>query len=61
MATQVYLLQNNLTQMDRALQTIKKRVATTRQDSIVDEFVEIDSDQWSDQENHRQIEELKGF
>ncbi len=30
MATQVNFLQNNLTQMDRALQTIKKRLATNK-------------------------------
>ena len=47
--------------MDRALQTINKRVATIRQDAVADEFVEIDSDQWSDQEIHRQIKELKRF
>jgi|TARA_E500000178_G_scaffold347962_1_gene402210 hypothetical protein len=47
--------------MDRALQTINKRVATTRQDAVADEFVEIDSDQWSDQEIHRQLKELKRF
>ena len=48
MATQVNFLQNNLTQMDRALRIVNKRVATIRQDAVLDEFVEIDSDQWSD-------------
>ena len=34
--------------MDRALRIVNKRVATIRQDDVLDEFVEIDSDQWSD-------------
>ena len=47
--------------MDGTLLTINKSVATTKQDAVMDEFVEIYGDQWSDQENHRQREELKRF
>ena len=47
--------------MDRALRIVNKRVATIRQDAVLDKFVEIDSDQCSDQEIHRQIKELKRF
>ena len=61
LAKQFDLIQENLAEMEKVLMTIKKRVGTSRQDSIVDEFVEIDSDQWLDQEDHKQLRELKHF
>tara|TARA_E500000178_G_scaffold317119_1_gene337435 strand:+ start:17643 stop:17930 length:288 start_codon:yes stop_codon:yes gene_type:complete len=61
LAKQFDLIQENLTEMEKVLKTIKKRVGISRQDSIVDEFVEIDSDQWLNQEDHKQLRELKHF
>ena len=61
LAKQFTEMQRNLSEMDETLQTIKQRVATSRQDSIIDEFVEIDGDQWLDQEDHKQLRELKRY
>ena len=61
LAKQFTEMQRNLSEMEKALQTIKQRVATSRQDSIIDEFVEIDGDQWLDQEDHKQLRELKRY
>ena len=48
-----------LAKINIALQTIKQRTANTAKDNHVDEFVEIDSDQWLDDQDHRELRNLK--
>ena len=51
--------QRELTKISTAPQTIKQRIANTAKDNHVDEFIEIDSDQWLDDQDHRQLRNLK--
>ena len=48
-----------LAKINIALQTIKQRTANTAKDNHVDEFVEIDSDQWLDDQDNRELRNLK--
>ena len=48
-----------LAKINIALQTIKQRTANTAKDNHVDEFVEIDIDQWLDEQDHRELRNLK--
>ena len=48
-----------LAKINITLQTIKQRTANTAKDNHVDEFVEIDSDQWLDDQDHRELRNLK--
>lgn len=48
-----------LAKINIALQTIKQRTANTAKDNHLDEYVEIDSDQWLDDQDHRQLRNLK--
>ena len=50
---------SELIKINIALQTIKQRTANSAKDNHVDEFVEIDSDQWLDDQDHRQLRNLK--
>ena len=60
-ATQRDIAENHseLIKINIALQTIKQRTANSAKDNHVDEFVEIDSDQWLDDQDHRQLRNLK--
>ena len=60
-ATQRDIAENHseLIKINIALQTIKQRTANTAKDNHLDEFVEIDSDQWLDDQDHRQLRNLK--
>ena len=52
-------IHGELAKISMALQTIKKRIANSAGDSFVDEFVEIDGDQWLDENDRRELRELK--
>ena len=60
-ATQRDIAENHseLIKISIALQTIKQRTANSAKDNHVDEFVEIDSDQWLDDQDHRELRNLK--
>ena len=50
---------SELIKINIALQTIKQRTANSAKDNHVDEFFEIDSDQWLDDQDNRELRNLK--
>ncbi len=48
-----------LARIQQTLQTVKKRLGNNKFDGFVDEFVEIESDQWLDAEDHKDLNALK--